>query len=95
MDEIRILPFSKKGDLGIIKYQGSIYFAAPLPTIYSPAFNRFRPEVVRDFMKSSQLLEKSIDNFSDSGCSLNHWVHSKNLEVTLLFLDLSKSLEES
>ena len=88
-----ILPFPKKGDLGIAKNYWGITLTSIVAKIYNVLlFNRIEPEIERIFWKkqngfhrnrstSSQIL--TIHQISESDCA-------KNLKDTLLFVNFFK-----
>ena len=72
--KIFILPFSKKGDLGIAKNYRDITLTAIAVKGYNGLLrNHILPEIKISEKNSERFLEISIHNLTDSYTSLNHW----------------------
>ena len=85
MDKSCILPFSKKGDLGIIKNYRGITLTSIVAKVYNALLlNRIELEI-------EKILRKNQNGFQRNQSTIG--VCAKNLVVTFLFIDFSKAFD--
>jgi len=91
-----ILPFPKKGDLGIPSNYRSITLTAIAAKIYNKLIlNRIQPEMEKILRKNQNGFRKSRSTTGQilTERRLIEGINAKNLEATLLFVDFSKAFD--
>ena len=91
-----ILPFPKKGDLGIAKNYRGITLTAIAAKVYNALLlNRIRPEVEKILRKNQNGFRRNRSTTSQilTVRRIVEGVRAKNLEATLLFVDFSKAFD--
>ena len=93
-----ILPFPKKGDLGINNNYRAINFTSITAKIYNaPLRNHIEPKI-------ESILRKNLNGFRRNWSTLSQIftirrnqvsVRAKNLEATILFIDFSKAFDST
>jgi len=91
-----ILPFPKKGDLGIAKNYRGITLTAIAAKIYNALLlNRIQPEIEKILRKNQNGFRRNRSTTSQilTIRRIIEGVRAKNLEATLLFVDFSKAFD--
>ena len=90
-----ILPFSKKGNLGLAKNYRGITLTSIAAKIYNALLcNRIEPKIEKILNKNQNGFQR---NRSTSQiliiCGILEGVHAKNLEATILFVNFTKAFD--
>ena len=92
MDKSCILPFSKKGDLGIAKNYRSITLTFMASKVYNALLlNRIEPEIRND--QNDFRRKRFTTSLIPTICWIIEWVCAKKQDVTSWFVHLSKALD--
>ena len=92
MDKGCILPFPKKGDLGIANNYRGITLTSIAAKIYNALIgNRIEPKIEKTLRKNQNGFPKNLSTTSQiwTICRILKGVNAKNLETTILFVDFS------
>ena len=88
-----ILPFHKKGDHGLIKNYQGISLTSIAAKIYNALLrHRIEPKIEKILMKNQNGFRRNRSTTSQilTICRILESVRTKNLEVTILFVDFTK-----
>ena len=91
-----ILPFPKKGDLGLAKNYQGITLTSIVAKIYNALlYNRIEPKIENIFRKNQNGFWRNRSTTSQilTICRILEGVREKNLEATILFVDFVKAFD--